>query len=119
MTRGDGRIGDDVTANVRTVAGIPHRLTGDDVPDLLEVRGEVYIPVEDFKKLNEQLVAAGKAAFANPRNSAAGSLRQKDPRITAQRPLRMIAHGVGAWEGPPRRAPSRRSTTGCGSSACR
>ncbi|GIN00595.1 NAD-dependent DNA ligase LigA [Planomonospora venezuelensis] len=99
VTRGDGRIGDDVTANVRTVAGIPHRLTGDDVPDLVEVRGEVYIPVEDFKKLNEQLVAAGRAAFANPRNSAAGSLRQKDPRITAQRPLRMIAHGVGAWEG--------------------
>ncbi|GAA2848936.1 NAD-dependent DNA ligase LigA [Streptosporangium fragile] len=98
-TRGDGRVGDDVTANVRTIANIPHRLTGDDVPDLVEVRGEVYIPVADFGKLNEQLVEAGKAPFANPRNSAAGSLRQKDPRITAQRPLRMIVHGVGKWEG--------------------
>ncbi|MBB2913907.1 DNA ligase (NAD+) [Streptosporangium becharense] len=98
-TRGDGRVGDDVTANVRTIANVPHRLTGDDVPDLVEVRGEVYIPVEEFRKLNEQLVGAGKAPFANPRNSAAGSLRQKDPRITAQRPLRMIVHGVGRWEG--------------------
>ncbi|WP_248958125.1 NAD-dependent DNA ligase LigA [Sphaerisporangium perillae] len=98
-TRGDGRMGDDVTANVRTIAGIPHRLTGDGVPDVLEVRGEVFLPVEGFEKLNEQLVAAGKPPFANPRNSAAGSLRQKDPRITAQRALRMIAHGVGTWEG--------------------
>ncbi|WP_214409541.1 NAD-dependent DNA ligase LigA [Sphaerisporangium fuscum] len=98
-TRGDGRIGDDVTANVRTIANIPHRLTGDGVPDLLEVRGEVFLPVEGFEKLNEQLVAAGKPPFANPRNSAAGSLRQKDPRVTAQRALRMICHGVGTWEG--------------------
>lgn len=98
-TRGDGRTGDDVTANVRTIKGVPHRLKGDDIPSLVEVRGEVYIPVEDFKKLNEQLVADGKAPFANPRNSAAGTLRQKDPRITAQRPLRMIVHGVGVWEG--------------------
>ncbi|GAA0836656.1 NAD-dependent DNA ligase LigA [Streptosporangium amethystogenes subsp. fukuiense] len=103
-TRGDGRVGDDVTANVRTIANVPHRLTGDDVPDLVEVRGEVYIPVEEFGKLNEQLVEAGKAPFANPRNSAAGSLRQKDPRVTAQRPLHMIVHGIGKWEGtaPPR-----------------
>jgi DNA ligase (NAD+) len=100
-TRGDGRMGDDVTANVRTIANIPHRLTGENVPDLLEVRGEVYLSVEGFEKLNEQLVAAGKAPFANPRNSAAGSLRQKDPRITAQRALGMIAHGVGTWEGSP------------------
>ncbi|MFF5208838.1 NAD-dependent DNA ligase LigA [Streptosporangium sp. NPDC000396] len=98
-TRGDGRVGDDVTANVRTIADVPHRLTGDDVPDLVEVRGEVYMSVEGFRKLNEQLVEAGKAPFANPRNSAAGSLRQKDPRITAQRPLHMIVHGVGKWEG--------------------
>ncbi|MFJ2031963.1 NAD-dependent DNA ligase LigA [Streptosporangium sp. NPDC087985] len=98
-TRGDGRVGDEVTANVRTVTGVPHRLTGDDVPDLVEVRGEVYMPVEGFEKLNEQLAEAGKAPFANPRNSAAGSLRQKDPRITAQRPLHMIVHGVGRWEG--------------------
>ncbi|GGO64974.1 NAD-dependent DNA ligase LigA [Nonomuraea cavernae] len=98
-TRGDGRTGDDVTPNVRTIKGVPHRLRGDDIPSLVEVRGEVYIPVEDFKKLNEQLVEQGKAPFANPRNSAAGTLRQKDPRITAQRPLRMIVHGVGVWEG--------------------
>ncbi|MBB6351591.1 NAD-dependent DNA ligase LigA [Nonomuraea muscovyensis] len=98
-TRGDGRTGDDVTPNVRTIKGVPHRLRGDDVPSLVEVRGEVYIPVDDFTKLNEQLVEQGKAPFANPRNSAAGTLRQKDPRITAQRPLRMIVHGVGVWEG--------------------
>ncbi|MEV0378489.1 NAD-dependent DNA ligase LigA [Nonomuraea sp. NPDC050643] len=98
-TRGDGRTGDDVTANVRTITGVPHRLKGDDVPSLVEVRGEVYIPVEGFKKLNEQLVEQGKPPFANPRNSAAGTLRQKDPRITAQRPLRMLVHGVGVWEG--------------------
>ncbi|TDD45298.1 NAD-dependent DNA ligase LigA [Nonomuraea terrae] len=98
-TRGDGRLGDDVTANVRTIKGVPHRLTGDDVPSLVEVRGEVYIPVDDFVKLNEQLVEQGKAPFANPRNSAAGTLRQKDPRITAQRPLRMLVHGIGIWEG--------------------
>lgn len=98
-TRGDGRVGDDVTANVRTIAGVPHRLAGDDVPDLAEIRGEVYLSVEGFARLNEQLVEAGKVPFANPRNSAAGSLRQKDPRITAQRPLHMIVHGVGRWEG--------------------
>ncbi|MEV5896922.1 NAD-dependent DNA ligase LigA [Nonomuraea fuscirosea] len=98
-TRGDGRTGDDVTANVRTIKGIPHRLKGDDVPSLVEVRGEVYIPVEDFARLNEQLVEQGKPPFANPRNSAAGTLRQKDPRITAQRPLRMLVHGIGVWEG--------------------
>jgi DNA ligase (NAD+) len=98
-TRGDGRVGDDVTANVRTIKGVPHRLKGDDVPGLVEVRGEVYIPVEDFKKLNEQLVEQGRAPFANPRNSAAGTLRQKDARVTAQRPLRMLVHGIGLWEG--------------------
>ncbi|SDK12664.1 NAD-dependent DNA ligase LigA [Nonomuraea jiangxiensis] len=100
-TRGDGRTGDDVTANVRTIKGVPHRLTGEGVPSLVEVRGEVYIPVEGFKKLNEQLVEQGKPPFANPRNSAAGTLRQKDARITAQRPLRMLVHGIGVWEGAP------------------
>ncbi|MEV0827464.1 NAD-dependent DNA ligase LigA [Nonomuraea rubra] len=98
-TRGDGRTGDDVTANVRTIKGVPHRLKGDDIPSLVEIRGEVYIPVEDFKQLNEQLVEQGKPPFANPRNAAAGTLRQKDPRITAQRPLRMLVHGIGVWEG--------------------
>ncbi|WP_061297092.1 NAD-dependent DNA ligase LigA [Herbidospora cretacea] len=98
-TRGDGTVGEDVTPNVRTISDVPQRLTGDDVPDLMEVRGEVYLPVWGFEKLNEQLMEAGKPPFANPRNSAAGSLRQKDPRITAQRALRMIVHGVGKWEG--------------------
>ncbi|MFI7419055.1 NAD-dependent DNA ligase LigA [Nonomuraea sp. NPDC049684] len=98
-TRGDGRVGDDVTANVRTIKGVPHRLKGEGVPSLVEVRGEVYIPVEGFKQLNEQLVEQGKQPFANPRNSAAGTLRQKDARVTAQRPLRMLVHGIGVWEG--------------------
>ncbi|RGA05749.1 NAD-dependent DNA ligase LigA [Microbispora triticiradicis] len=98
-TRGNGRTGEDVTPNVRTLRDVPQRLTGDDVPDLVEVRGEVFLPVKGFEQLNEQLMDAGKAPFANPRNSAAGSLRMKDPRITAQRPLRMIVHGVGKWEG--------------------
>ncbi len=101
-TRGDGRTGEDVTPNVRTIAGVPHRLTADaatPVPELLEVRGEVYFPVEKFAGLNAALVEAGKAPFANPRNAAAGSLRQKDPRVTASRPLRMMLHGVGATRG--------------------
>ncbi|GAA5041671.1 DNA ligase (NAD+) [Thermocatellispora tengchongensis] len=98
-TRGNGRTGEDVTPNVRTIRDVPHRLTGDGVPDLLEVRGEVFLPVEGFKRLNEQLLAAGKPLFANPRNSAAGSLRQKDPRVTAQRELHLIAHGFGVWQG--------------------
>ncbi|GAA0992400.1 NAD-dependent DNA ligase LigA [Acrocarpospora macrocephala] len=103
-TRGDGRTGEDVTPNVRTVRGVPDRLSGDDVPDLVEVRGEVFLPVAGFEKLNEQIMDAGRQPFANPRNAAAGSLRQKDPRITAQRPLQMIVHGVGKWEGaaPPK-----------------
>lgn len=95
-TRGDGRVGEDVTLNARTIAAIPERLTGDDLPELIEVRGEVYFPLAAFETLNESLVAEGKAPFANPRNSAAGSLRQKNPQITATRPLSMVAHGVGA-----------------------
>ena len=98
-TRGDGRTGEDVTPNVRSVAGVPDRLTGERVPALLEVRGEVYFPVERFAELNAQLVETGRKPFANPRNAAAGSLRQKDPRVTAQRPLRMVVHGFGASEG--------------------
>lgn len=100
-TRGNGVTGDDVSVNVRTIQGVPHRLAGDEVPALLEVRGEVYIPVDGFRTLNEQLAEQGRPPFANPRNSAAGSLRQKDPRITAQRPLRMLVHGVGVWQGTP------------------
>ena len=98
-TRGDGRTGEDVTPNVRTIANIPDRLTGDDLPHVLEVRGEVYFPVEDFEALNAALVEAGKVPYANPRNTAAGSLRQKDPRVTASRRLRMVVHGVGKVEG--------------------
>ena len=98
-TRGDGRVGEDVTANVRTIKAIPHRLTGDDVPRVLEVRGEVYFAVREFTALNESLVAEGKAPFANPRNAAAGSLRQKDPRVTASRNLGFVSHGIGVLEG--------------------
>jgi NAD-dependent DNA ligase adenylation domain len=98
-TRGDGRTGEDVTPNIRTISSIPARLTGTGHPATLEVRGEVFMPVEAFGKLNESLLDAGKPAFANPRNSAAGSLRQKDPRITASRALDAIVHGIGRVEG--------------------
>jgi DNA ligase (NAD+) len=100
-TRGDGRTGEDVTPNVRTIVGIPDRLTADDVPDVLEVRGEVYFPLAGFAELNAALVEAGKAPYANPRNTASGSLRQKDPRITASRRLQMVVHGVGKVVGGP------------------
>jgi DNA ligase (NAD+) len=100
-TRGDGRTGEDVTPNVRTLGNVPDRLTGADVPDVLEVRGEVYFPVERFEALNAALVEAGKAPYANPRNTAAGSLRQKDPRVTASRGLKLVVHGVGRVEGGP------------------
>ncbi|MET8691124.1 NAD-dependent DNA ligase LigA [Streptomyces bauhiniae] len=98
-TRGDGRTGEDITPNVRTITDIPDRLRGDKVPDLVEIRGEVYFPMDKFLELNERLVAAGDKPFANPRNAAAGSLRQKDPRVTASRPLHMVVHGIGAHEG--------------------
>ncbi|WP_323096819.1 NAD-dependent DNA ligase LigA [Intrasporangium sp. YIM S08009] len=99
LTRGDGRTGEDVTNNVRTIEGIPERLAGDDVPELVEIRGEVFFPSAGFADLNAGLVEAGKAPFANPRNAAAGSLRQKDPKVTATRPLRMLVHGIGARRG--------------------
>ncbi|MGA5192384.1 NAD-dependent DNA ligase LigA [Streptomyces exfoliatus] len=98
-TRGDGRAGEDITPNVRTIADIPDRLHGDRVPDLVEIRGEVYFPMEAFEGLNARLVEAGDKPFANPRNAAAGSLRQKDPKVTASRPLHMVVHGIGAREG--------------------
>jgi DNA ligase (NAD+) len=101
-TRGDGRTGEDVTLNARTIDDVPERLTASDdypVPAVLEVRGEVFFRVADFEALNAALVEDGKAPFANPRNSAAGSLRQKDPTVTARRKLRMICHGVGRIEG--------------------
>ncbi|MBB2890326.1 DNA ligase (NAD+) [Flexivirga oryzae] len=99
VTRGDGTTGEDVTSNVRTVQGIPHKLTGEDVPELVEVRGEIFMSMSDFEQLNASLVEAGKPPFANPRNTAAGSLRQKDPRVTASRALRMLVHGIGARRG--------------------
>jgi DNA ligase (NAD+) len=98
-TRGDGRTGEDVTGNVRTIREVPERLAGGDVPEFVEVRGEVYFPVAGFADLNASLVEQGKTPFANPRNAAAGSLRQKDPRITASRPLRIVVHGLGARRG--------------------
>jgi DNA ligase (NAD+) len=96
-TRGDGAVGEDVTRNVMTVKGIPHELTGKNHPAVVEVRGEVFYSLADFAKLNQSLIDSGKAPFANPRNSASGSLRQKDSSVTASRPLQMIVHGIGAW----------------------
>ncbi len=101
-TRGDGRTGEDVTLNARTIDNVPERLTPNDdhpIPDVLEVRGEVFFRLADFEALNAALVEDGKTPFANPRNSAAGSLRQKDPAVTARRKLRMICHGLGHIEG--------------------
>jgi DNA ligase (NAD+) len=102
LTRGDGRTGEDVTPNVKTISSIPHRLTGSEefpVPTLVEVRGEVFLPGEAFERLNVAMTEAGKPMFANPRNAAAGSLRQKDPRVTATRDLGMVCHGIGARQG--------------------
>jgi DNA ligase (NAD+) len=97
-TRGDGTVGEDVTRNVMTVKGIPHQLLGKAIPGVVEIRGEVFYALEDFAKLNKSLIDQGKAPFANPRNSASGSLRQKDSSVTASRPLQMIVHGVGALQ---------------------
>jgi DNA ligase (NAD+) len=99
LTRGNGVTGEDVTLNVKTIKGLPHNLTGKKIPTLIEVRGEVFLPVAAFNQLNEELEEAGKPLFANPRNCAAGSLRQKDPRVTASRPLDVVVHGIGASEG--------------------
>src|SRR5439155_24713126 len=93
-TRGNGTVGEDVTANLRTLRDGPLRLRGDDVPRLMEIRGEVYMPFSGFEKMNEERVAAGEPVYANPRNSAAGSLRQLDPSITATRPLRFFGYTV-------------------------
>jgi DNA ligase (NAD+) len=100
-TRGDGVVGEDVTENVLTIKAIPRKLLGKNHPKQVEIRGEIFFGVEDFAKLNEGLVAEGKAPFANPRNSASGSLRQKDSKVTASRPLQMLVHGIGAWPNAP------------------
>jgi len=100
-TRGDGVVGEDVTANVLTIKSIPRELAGKGHPPVVEVRGEIFFAVADFAALNEGLIAEGKAPFANPRNSASGSLRQKDSKVTASRPLRMLVHGIGAWQDAP------------------
>jgi DNA ligase (NAD+) len=98
-TRGDGEVGEDVTANVLTIKSIPHRLSGTNHPAVIEIRGEVFFGVDDFAQLNASIVSAGGKPFANPRNSASGSLRQKDPSVTASRPLRMLVHGFALWQG--------------------
>ncbi len=96
-TRGDGEVGEDITQNAMTIQGVPHRLSGDNHPELVEVRGEVFFELEDFAKLNARIVSQGGKPFANPRNSASGSLRQKDPAVSASRPLKMLVHGFGVW----------------------
>ena len=98
-TRGDGEVGEDVTANVLTIKTIPHRLSGTNHPEVIEIRGEVFYGIDDFAELNASIVASGSKPFANPRNSASGSLRQKDPSVTASRPLRMLVHGFALWQG--------------------
>jgi DNA ligase (NAD+) len=99
LTRGNGTTGEDVTLNIKTIKSVPTELTGKNLPDTLEVRGEVFFPIKAFDELNDSLEEAGKARFANPRNAAAGSLRQKDPKVTASRPLDVVVHGIGAANG--------------------
>ncbi len=96
LTRGNGTTGEDVTVNIKTIKNIPQQLKGGELPELVEIRGEVFFPIDKFNELNDSLEESGKSAFANPRNAAAGSLRQKDPKVTATRPLDMVVHGVGA-----------------------
>ncbi|MDU8421222.1 NAD-dependent DNA ligase LigA, partial [Pseudomonas syringae] len=98
-TRGDGTTGENITANVRTIRAIPLRLHGDNIPERLEVRGEVFMPQAGFEAMNDEARRTGGKVFANPRNAAAGSLRQLDPRITAKRPLTFFCYGVGLLEG--------------------
>ena len=99
LTRGNGVTGEDVTLNVKTIKNLPHVLVGAAIPSLIEVRGEVFFPLAAFNELNDALEELGKPLFANPRNAAAGSLRQKDPRVSAARPLSVVVHGIGAHKG--------------------
>ncbi|MBJ7473116.1 MAG: NAD-dependent DNA ligase LigA, partial [Solirubrobacteraceae bacterium] len=96
-TRGDGRVGEDVTENIKTIADVPQSLPGDDLPAVLEVRGEVYMATDDFLALNERRAAAGESTYMNPRNTAAGTIRQLDSRLAAERPLRFWAYSIGVW----------------------
>lgn len=100
-TRGDGAVGEDVTANVLTIKSIPLQLAGKGHPPVVEVRGEIFLPIKEFNEMNQSINDEGGKAFANPRNAASGSLRQKDPKVTAARPLRMLVHGIGAWQDAP------------------
>jgi DNA ligase (NAD+) len=99
LTRGNGTTGEDVTLNIKTIKSVPLQLSGKNLPEVLEVRGEVFFPIKAFDELNDSLEEAGKPRFANPRNAAAGSLRQKDPKVTASRPLDVVVHGIGAANG--------------------
>ena len=99
LTRGNGTTGEDVTLNIKTIDTLPLQLSGKTIPERLEVRGEVFFPLKAFDELNDSLEEAGKQRFANPRNAAAGSLRQKDPKVTASRPLDLVVHGIGAADG--------------------
>ncbi len=96
-TRGDGVVGEDVTANVLTIKSIPRELEGQGHPPIVEIRGEIFLPIKEFAEMNRRLSEEGAKIFANPRNAASGSLRQKDPKVSASRPLRMLVHGIGAW----------------------
>ena len=98
-TRGDGRRGDDITANAKTIHSIPLRLKGGDFPEVLEVRGEIFMPTDVFQKLNKEREAAGEEIFKNPRNLTTGTLKQLDPKITASRKLRFVSHGLGEVDG--------------------
>ena len=99
LTRGNGTTGEDVTLNIKTIKSVPIELSGKNLPKTLEVRGEVFFPLQSFDDLNDSLEESGKPRFANPRNAAAGSLRQKDPKVTASRPLAVVVHGIGAATG--------------------
>ena len=116
-TRGDGRTGEDVSENLRTISAVPDRLRGKRIPEALEVRGEVFMPLAAFADLNRRQEAAGDRVFTNPRNAAAGSLRQKDARVTASRDLTLFCYEVGAVTGGPRRVRTRTRSRGWPSSA--
>ncbi len=100
-TRGDGEVGENITPNIKTIKDIPHSLSGKSIPDSIEIRGEIYMNKEDFLALNEQRKASGEPSFANPRNAAAGAIRQLDARITASRPLRVFCYAPGLVDGQP------------------